>query len=212
MVTVYGARRVAESMIQQVVRMHATVRGTTPSGMHYSAADPQLLTWVHATAAYGFATAYDRYVARLEAADFGRLFCEGAPVARLYGADAPPRSRGEMQALFEGMLPTLEPSPIVFEFLSIMRATPALPRSLRWMQTILVRAAVDLVPDWIRLRLGLGAAYGLRRHERWLIKSAGATTDRIILPGSPAVQSCIRLGLPMAYLYSQRRYTCAEVG
>jgi len=192
MITVYGARLVAESMIHRVVRMHDSVQGMTPKGIHYSANDPQLLTWVHATAAYGFAAAYDRYVAGLEEADFGRLYCEGEPVARLYGANAPPRCRGEMQTLFEGMLPKLEPSPIVFDFLSTMRTTPALPPSLRWMQTF------------------LGRAYGLQRHERWLVELAGAAADRIVLPTSPAVQSCIRLGLSTTYLYSQRRYAGAR--
>jgi uncharacterized protein (DUF2236 family) len=116
-----------------------------------------------------------------------------------------------MQALFEGMHHKLEPSPIVFEFLNTMRTTPALPASLRWMQTILVRAAIDLIPAWIRARLGLGGAYGLQRYERWLVELAGAAADRIVLPTSPAVQSCVRLGLPATYLYSQSRYAYARI-
>ena len=202
MITVYGARAVAQAMIERVVRMHASVKGTTPDGMRYHANDPQLLTWVHATAAYSFAVAYDRYVTRLHEAEFGRAFVEGAPVARLYGADAPPCSLADMRALFEREMPRLDASPVIFEFLGIMRTTPALPRSLQWMQRILVRAAVDLVPDRIRERLGLTRAHGLRRHERWLTQLAGATSDKIILTGSPAVQSCMRLGLPISHLYS----------
>jgi len=42
----------------------------------------------------------------------------------------------------------------------------------------------------------------LRAHERRLVKWAGAGADRIVLPSSPAVQSCVRLGLPMNYLYA----------
>jgi uncharacterized protein (DUF2236 family) len=202
MVTVYGARAVAESMIARIVRMHSNVRGITPSGTHYCANDPNLLAWVHATAAYGFATAYSRYVSRLDEAKFARLFAEGAPIARLYGADQCPQSLAEMNALLERMRPILEPSPIIADFLSIMCATPALPRSLRWMQPILVRAAVELIPDSIRTCLGLSQAYGLQRHERWLTQLAGAVADRTILPSSPAVQSCVRLGLPMTYLYT----------
>jgi uncharacterized protein (DUF2236 family) len=201
MITIYGARTVAEAMIERVVRMHSSVQGTMPNGVLYRANDPRLLTWVHATAAYSFAAAYDRYVARLHEAEYGRLFCEGAPVARLYGADAPPQSLAEMQALFERASPRLEASPIVFDFLTIMCTTPALPRSLRWMQTILVRAAIELVPDWIRERLGLTRAHGLRRHERWLTQLAGSAADKIVLPTSPAVESCVRLGLPMSHLY-----------
>jgi uncharacterized protein (DUF2236 family) len=70
------------------------------------------------------------------------------------------------------------------------------------MQSMLVRAAVELIPDWLRARLGLSRAFGLQAHERCLIRLAGAATDRIILPSTPAVQSCVRLGLPVNYLYS----------
>src|ERR1700738_1233193 len=55
MVTVYGARSIAEPMIARVVRMHAKVAGETPAGVPYSADDTQLLSWVQATAAFGFA-------------------------------------------------------------------------------------------------------------------------------------------------------------
>ena len=201
MITVYGARSAAEAMIRRVARMHDAVQGITDQGICYSANDPRLLTWVHATAAYGFSAAYDRYVEPLQEHDFDRLYREGEPVGRLYGADAPPRSRAEMRALIERMSPLLTPSSIVFEFLDIMNATPALPRGLHWMQKILVRAAVELVPTSIRARLGLGPEYGLRRHDAWLAELAGAAADRVVLPTSPAALSCLRLGLPATYLY-----------
>jgi len=69
MITVYGARSIAEPMIARVVRLHETVQGTTAAGVRYSATDPRLLTWVHATAAFGFAEAYHRYVKPLSEAD-----------------------------------------------------------------------------------------------------------------------------------------------
>jgi len=202
MVSVYGARSVAEPMIARVVRMHASVSGTTAAGIRYSASDPQLLSWVHATASFGFAEAYSRYVDPLSAQNFNEFYGEGAPVSRLYGAVAAPRSIADMQALFESTRPRLCPSPIIFEFLRIMHETPAFPRPLRWMQPTLLRAAVELIPERLRESLGLSERYGLRGHERWLAKWAGACADRIVLPASPAVQSCLRLGLPMTYLYA----------
>src|ERR1700730_14909950 len=62
MVTVYGARSAAEPMIAEVVRMHAKIAGHTPAGVPYSAGDVRLLSWVQATAAFGFAQAYSCYV------------------------------------------------------------------------------------------------------------------------------------------------------
>jgi uncharacterized protein (DUF2236 family) len=202
MISVYGARSVAEPMIARVVRMHASVQGTTAAGIRYSANDPRLLTWVHATAAFGFAEAYNRYVQPLSTQDLNDFYREGAPVSRLYGATDSPRSVGEMQALFDSTRSSLAPSPIILEFLQIMGETAAFPRPLRWMQPVLLRAAVELIPEWLREAIGLSERYGLRGHERRLAKWIGACADRIVLPSSPAVQSCVRLGLPVSYLYA----------
>lgn len=202
MVSVYGARSVAEPMIARVVRLHASVQGTTAAGIRYSANDPRLLTWVHATAAFGFAAAYNQYVQPLSTQNLDDYYREGTPVSRLYGAVDTPRSDAEMQALLASMRSTLAPSPVIFAFLRIMRETAAFPGPLRWLQPMLLRAAVELVPAWLRTALGLSEHYGLRRHERRVVKWAGACADRIVLPTSPAVQSCLRLGLPMNYLYA----------
>jgi hypothetical protein len=64
-----------------------------------------------------------------------------------------------------------------------------------------VRAAVEMIPGWVRERLGLGPGFGLRPGEAALVRQAGALSDRILLRGSPAVQACLRLGLPADYLY-----------
>jgi uncharacterized protein (DUF2236 family) len=201
MISVYGARSIAEPMIERVVRMHASVQGATPDGIPYRANDQRLLAWVHATAAFGFAQAYHRYVESLSQKHFDDFYAEGAPVSRLYGVTEAPGSSLEMTALFESMRAHLEPSPIIFEFLKIMRETKIFPSSLRWIQPILLRAAVDLIPGWLRGRLGLTELYGSRARERRLTHWAGAVAERILLPASPAVQSCLRLGLPINYLY-----------
>lgn len=202
MATIYGARSIAEPMIAGVVRMHGKVAGATSAGVPYSANDVQLLTWVQATAAFGFAEAYSRYVDSLSPAEFDAVYREGAPASRLYGALDAPRSGAELQALFGSMRDRLEPSPIIFQFLQIMRETPAVPQPLFWMQRILVCAAVEMIPDWMRERLGLTAHYGLRPLERGIVRLAGALSDRIVLSEGPAVQSCLRLGLPITHLYA----------
>lgn len=207
MVTVYGARSVAEAMIANVVRLHDGVRGHTPSGEAYRANDPALLAWVHATAGYGFAEAYSRYVRRLSDAELDRLCAEGGGSARLYGAIDAPASHAELQRLLEAKRGRLEASPIVFEFLAIMRAAPVFPAPLRPLQRLLVRAAVELAPQWSRERLGLSKRYGLSSWQKPLVRLLGALADRIMLQSSPAVQSCRRLGLPDDYLYGRRGRT-----
>ncbi len=204
MITVYGARSVAEAMIAGVRRMHGKVRGETPDGAAYAANDQELLDWVQATAGFGFAKAYDAYVRPLSQAELSRLYAEAAPAARLYGAVGAPTSEAEMRALFDAMTPRLEASPVVFEFLDILGAAPILPAPLAPIQRLLIRAAVDIVPAEVRETLGIGPRLGLRPWERPLVRAAGALADRIRLNASPAVQACRRLGLPDDYLYRAR--------
>ncbi|MGZ5948501.1 MAG: oxygenase MpaB family protein [Caulobacteraceae bacterium] len=201
MITVYGARSVAEKMIAGVVRRHAKVSGSTPAGQAYSANDPHLLTWVQATASFGFAEAYSRYVRPLSADELDRFYAEAAPAARLYGALDAPHSEAERRAQFAAMLPRLEPSPVVFEFLDIMARAPAFPPPLRPLQRVLVRAAVEMTPPETRRRLGLTAVHGLRPWEPPIVKLAAGLAERTVLTSSPAVQACLRLGLPADYLY-----------
>jgi uncharacterized protein (DUF2236 family) len=202
MVTVYGARSVAVPMIARVVRMHAKIAGETPDGAPYRASDTRLLTWVHATAAFGIAEAYSRYVEALSPAELDSLYREGMPSARLYGALGSPASDAQRCALFDSMRGRLEPSPIIFEFLRIMQEARAFPRPFLWMQQMLGRAAVEIIPGWVRERLGLTESYGLRGRERWIIRLAAATSNRIVLPESPAAHACLRVGLPVTHLYA----------
>ncbi|MGO8952812.1 MAG: oxygenase MpaB family protein [Rhodomicrobium sp.] len=205
MITVYGPRSVAETTIAGIRRMHERVRGLTPAGQAYAANDPELLNWVHATAAFGFAEAYHAYVEPLSADDRDRHYREGAPAAALYGVTESPASEAEVFAFFEAMRGRLEPSPIVFEFLKIMRKAPVLPIMLRPLQPLFVRAAVNLTPSWVREVLGLTGGLGLYTWHEFAVKRAGAAADRIVLESSPAVQSCLRMGLPADYLYRGNR-------
>ncbi len=195
MVTIYGARSTAEAMIAGVRRMHGRVRGETPGGEPYHANDPELLNWVQATAAFGFLQAYHIYAVPLPLAERDRYYREGQTAAALYGATHPPRSEADLQALFLAMRPRLEPSPIIFEFLHIMRTTRILPPLLKPVQPLLVRAAVSLTPPWVRERLGLGIEDGLRAWEGALVRQGGALADRIILEFEPG---CAGLHPPRA--------------
>ena len=204
LVTIYGARSTAEAVIARIRQMHEVIAGTTPSGEAYCANDPELLKWVHATAAYGFLQAYHVYVQPLPLSERDRYYAEGVPVARLYGVTSAPASEAELKALFHATAGQLERSDIVHEFLAIMRRAPLLPPLLKPAQHILVRAAIDLTPRWVREILGLNEQ-GLHPWEAELVRQAGAFADRLILGPSPAVQACRRIGLPTDYLYADRR-------
>ena len=203
MVTIYAARSIAEAMIARVRRMHESVAGTTPSGEVYCANDPELLNWVQGTAAYGFLQAYHSYVQPLSFSERDRYYAEGVLAAGLYGATSPPASGAELEMLFHAIANRLEPSDIVFEFLGTMDSAPILPLLLRPAQHLLIRAAVDLTPPWVRTILGL-EGQGLRTWEAEVVRQAGAFADCLVLESNPAVQACRRMRLPDNYLYIHR--------
>jgi uncharacterized protein (DUF2236 family) len=201
MVTIYGARSIAETMIARIRRMHDLVAGTTPSGEAYCANDPELLNWVQGTAAYGFLQAYHAYVQPLSLSERDCYYAEGISAAALYGATSAPTSEADLEMLFQATTGRLERSDIVFEFLAIMRSTPILPLPLRPVQHLLVRAAIDLTPRWLRTILGLNE-HELHTWEAEVVRQAGAFVDRLVLESNPAVQACRRMRLPADYLYS----------
>jgi uncharacterized protein (DUF2236 family) len=201
MVSVYGPRAKAEAMIAAIARLHGQIEGVTPAGRPYRANDPDLLRWVQATAVFGFGEAYNRYVRPFAPGEFDRLLREARPAGRLYGVADSPQTFAELDALMRAMEDRLEPSPALPEFLAIMRQAPVLPRPVRRIQRLLVRAAVDITPPWARERLGLGARFGLKPWQRPLVQQAGALCDRILVRSSPPVQACLRLGLPEDWLF-----------
>jgi uncharacterized protein (DUF2236 family) len=201
MVTVYGARSVSEPMIARIVKMHDHIRGCTAGGTPFAASDPILLNWVHATATFGFAEAHRRYVSPISNDMVDSFYREAGPVAKLYGVLEPPTSAVEMREVFDRMRDRLSGSPIIFEFLAIMREAAVFPFPVRWLQPIFLKAAVELLPAWVRDRLDLGRSYDLRRAEHRLVRWAGIAANQIVLKANPAVQACLRLGLPSDYLY-----------
>jgi uncharacterized protein (DUF2236 family) len=200
MVTVYGARSTAETMIGRIRRMHDSIAGTTSAGKAYRANDPELLNWVQATAAFGFLQAYHSYVRPLSQLGRDQYYAEAIAAAALYGATGAATSEETLGALFEAMANRLERSDIVFEFLAIMRSAPILPLPLRPVQHLLVRAAIDLTPRWLQTILRL-KGHGLHAWEVAVVRRAGELADRLVLETNPAVQACRRMRLPVDYLY-----------
>jgi len=204
MLSVYGPRSRAESMIAGVARMHSRVRGTARDGRAFRADDPELLEWVHATACFGFLEAYHTYVHPLTPAHRDRFYEESAPVAKLYGATSVPESQAAVEALLERMGEQLERTDVIFDFLAIVRRMPLLPAPLRPLQGVLSAAAVRLVPARIRERIGLDEVRPLPSWQHALVRATGGAADRLVLRSHPAVQACRRLGLPDDFLYARR--------
>jgi uncharacterized protein (DUF2236 family) len=187
MMMVFGARSRTEAMVRRINAGHARIAGRTPTGVAYRADDVELLTWVHATATFGFLQAYATCVRPVAAAERDAFYAENQPSARLYGVQAPPGSERELEGLFDRMHPRLESSAIIMEFLAIMQAVPLLPTLLRPLQTLLLRAAVQTLPATVRKLLGLaGREWQLAPWQRWLVLMLGRAGDHLTLPILPA--------------------------
>ena len=192
MMTVYGPRSEAEKLIARVVRMHGRVEGHTPDGLPYHANDPRLLDWVQATAAFGFTEAYHAYVQPLSAREKDAAFAEGELAAGLYGATGAPRSWSEWEALLARTAPGLEGSGILADFVRIMRDAPILPAPLRGLQRLLVRAAVQIVPEPVRSLPQLRGG-GLRPGEALLVRGLARAAALLPLDEMPPAQAARRL-------------------
>jgi uncharacterized protein (DUF2236 family) len=150
MITTYGSTAMAQARVDMVTRMHQRVSGETPEGQTYTALEPELMTWVHVTAGYGFLNAYVRYVdPHLSLADQDRYYAEGARLGRAFGAVDPPASEAEVEACFQAMRPKLRPHPIIGEFLDIVSTTSPLGLAGRVLQPMVVQASIDLLPQWV---------------------------------------------------------------
>lgn len=200
MVTVYAARSVMVDFTARIRRMHAGVVGETPDGQAYRASDPALLRWVQGTAAFAFVEAHQAYLRPLLPSLRARYYAEGIAGGTLYGVEDVPASEAAMQAMLAGMQPFLTPSPILGELITLVRDAAILPFALRGMQHLIVRAAVDLLPETIRNTLALGPYGGLAGPERLLLRALARMAETARFPTSPAAQACRRLGLPGDYL------------
>ena len=197
MMTVFGSRSRTEAMVDRINAGHARVVGRTPAGAAYRANDVELLTWVHATATFGFLQAYANCVRPLAARERDAFYAENQASARLYGVQAPPASERELQTLFDRTRPQLEPSAIVLEFLAIMRGVPLLPAPLRGVQALLIAAAVQNLPADIRALLGLeGARWHVKPWQWTLLRALGRAADHLTLASLPAMLARRRLAMP----------------
>jgi uncharacterized protein (DUF2236 family) len=201
MVGCYGPAGAARRVIQGVTNMHAQVNGETPNGEAYSALDPELLDWVSATAAYGFLTAYDRFVSPVSEADKTRFYQEGAPIAALYGVQNPIASTADFMAMMDRLSPRFEAHPIVDEFLGIITSGQAAPSVPKFLHRALARASVSLLPPVVRKALKLGREWDLSTTDIVALKLAGRLAETVAPPDAPHTQACLRLGLPADFLY-----------
>jgi len=161
----FGDRDEAERAGASVQAVHRRVHGTLstrlgpfPAGTPYSAADPDLMLWVHTTLVYGSLAAYERFVAPLSFDDRDEYVREMSVVAGLFGAppSALPHSYAEHREYFLDQLGrgVITVTPPALEVAAVILATP-LPAPLRLLVPAHRLATARLLPGRIRREYGL---------------------------------------------------------
>ena len=110
---VFGTARARDAAIDRILQIHRRVNGTLreavglyPAGTRYSAEDPALVLWVHATLLDSVPLVYGRIVAPLSTAEHDRYCDEAAPIAIALGAEPGevPRTAAALRTYVDTML------------------------------------------------------------------------------------------------------------
>jgi uncharacterized protein (DUF2236 family) len=161
----YGSKEEADRAGQAVQAVHEHVRGKTvdrlgcfPAGTRYSASDPELQLWVHATLVESSLAAYQRFVRRLARDEQERYYREMSVVARLFGVppEVLPRSLSEFREYFSaqiagGTITVTQPARAVAEVIVEAR----LPTPMRVLVPAHRLATAGLLPQRLRREYGL---------------------------------------------------------
>ncbi len=201
--TTYGSTDAAERLIKLVRGIHRKVRGTAPDGRPYSAADPDLVTWVHVTEVSSFLRAHQRFTpfpVRGDQAD--RYFHETSTIAERLGGEGIPRSRVAVRAYFRHVRPELEAGDQALGAITFL-TRPMRGRGTNPMMTaahqVVIQAAVGLLPPWARDMLGL--------------PQPSLVTQAVVVPAAHLLLGGLRFagGEPAALVEARRRCAAEPV-
>lgn len=147
--TTYGSTESAERVMAKVRSIHDRVEGNLPDGTHYSANDPELLTWVHVAEVDSFLRAHLRYKnPALPGADQDRYLADYALVARRLGATGVPESRAAIADYYRRVRPQLRYDARTREVAAALLAPSWRDPLVGPVMALSFQAGIDLLPDW----------------------------------------------------------------
>jgi len=157
--TTFGTTSEAEAAIAQVHRVHRRVKGTAPDGRPYSAADPELVTFIHVAEVSSFLASSQRYGTRpLAPEQCDRYYAEVACVALDLGATWAPRSVAEVESYLLRVRPDLYAGPQAIAARDWLLRGVARRPTERAVYSLVLAAAIGVLPGWARRELGVSLA------------------------------------------------------
>ncbi|HET6744513.1 MAG TPA: oxygenase MpaB family protein [Candidatus Limnocylindria bacterium] len=175
---VFGTRPRAELALRRINAIHGAVGGTVPeTGEAYTATDPHLLLWVHATLVDTALRVYDLYVAPLSQDEAEAYHAEARQVAVRLGVPETvlPVTLAELRAEMERLIAngTVTVSPTARSLAPAVLHPTRFPPRLAWDTAHLI--SMSVLPDPIRR--GYGISWSPRRDAG--MKAVAAISRRL---------------------------------
>ncbi|CAK9887444.1 MULTISPECIES: oxygenase MpaB family protein [Pseudomonas] len=183
--TTFGSTRDANWLIEKVRTIHLQVVGSAADGRPYAASDPDLLTWVHVAEVSSFLAAHMRYRnPHMAIADQDAYYAEIALIAERLGARNVPRSRQQIDDYLHAMRPQLLCDARSHEVVQVLLDAPAPSRLAQPVGALMLRAGIDLLPEWASTLLELSQNPLQRRLIRLGINSTAPVLRWAMRDGS----------------------------
>ena len=172
----------AREAAEKVTFIHSHVEGVSEDGRSYSALDPHLQLWVHATLVEGSVKVYERFVAPLGRKDLARYYEETKVVGELFGIPRaslpetyPDLKRWMRDLIDSGEVRVTDLARQLAE--PIVRPLRIVPRSISSRSALITPV---LLPPPIR------AGYGLRLSTpKAALIAVGTRASRLVTPRLP---------------------------
>ena len=182
--TSFAGRPDADRLVHRINLIHQHVRGHAPDGRAYAATDPELVTWVHVAQVKSFVATYLRYGdPSLSGERQDRYYRETAVLARALGAVQVPESRVEVEAYLERMQPQLSCDARTRELAGVLAQASPSP-AMRPFTALVLRAGIDLLPEWAAERLGLAMGGPERRTVRLAARAVAGLVRHSVRDGA----------------------------
>lgn len=183
----YGSTQTAWQAAHAIDTIHDRVNGQDEGQQRYSARDPELLKWVHATFADSMFQTYEMFVGPLNRAEKDEYLKHASFVAPLLGAPLGyfPESQAELEAymtemLASGVLIAGPQAHQLADYVLEKLPVPLLGRALQWYARLLVGGM---------LPLSLRQAYGFKvgKREERILRATAWVYHHLLHPILPPV-------------------------
>ncbi|KOR46612.1 hypothetical protein ADT25_06115 [Xanthomonas oryzae] len=198
--TTYAPRAEAEQLIARVRNIHSHIRGHTADGVPYDANDPQLLTWVHVTEAYGFLQGCRRYCRDVPSDVADRYYDEARRVAEALGAADVLASEAQVDAYFVSVLGELRMDACSREVLDILTSIQLPVPAAGLSRGVFLGAGTALLPSWAGAMLGRSITQRAQALASARLLRSMSPLFRTALRDGLSARACRRMELPPAML------------